>query len=175
MEQNNSDEIEKWFEQIYEEMSAKLLGYIQSIVHEHNLAEDILQNVMIRLLQTKQRGYKIQKLTAFLFTLARHEALRELEHHHYSHENYFPSNSEDQFKDGCIFEAAEPQKLSHDEIMAIEESLFLLPQEQREIVYLKIYANMTFAEIAECLNIPANTAASRYRYALEKISEILGE
>ena len=41
--------------------------------------------------------------------------------------------------------------------------------EQRELIALKIDGELTFAEIAACLGISPNTAASRYRYALEKL------
>ena len=48
-----------------------------------------------------------------------------------------------------------------------------LPPEQAEVVVLKIWEELTFAEIAEILGESPNTAASRYRYALEKLSHTL--
>ncbi|HEY0256091.1 MAG TPA: sigma-70 family RNA polymerase sigma factor, partial [Candidatus Methylacidiphilales bacterium] len=48
-----------------------------------------------------------------------------------------------------------------------------LPAEQKAVVVLKIWEEMTFAEIAEVLEISANTAASRYRYALDKLRDEL--
>jgi len=47
------------------------------------------------------------------------------------------------------------------------------PEEQRAIVHLKLWEQMTFAQIAESLDIPANTAASRYRYGLDKLQALL--
>ena len=44
-----------------------------------------------------------------------------------------------------------------------------LPEEQRAVVHLKIWEELTFREIAKTLGIPANTAASRYRYAIDKL------
>ena len=44
----------------------------------------------------------------------------------------------------------------------------------REVVTLKTWGGLTFAEIAEALEIPANTAASRYRYGLEELRRALG-
>jgi len=49
-----------------------------------------------------------------------------------------------------------------------------LPTEQSEIVVLKIWEGLTFQEIAWTLGIPAPTAASRYRYGIAKLTEILG-
>ena len=48
-------------------------------------------------------------------------------------------------------------------------ALASLPDDQRAVVHLKIWERLTFARIAEVLDIPAHTAASRYRYALEKL------
>ena len=51
----------------------------------------------------------------------------------------------------------------------VEAALAQLPPEQREVVVMKIWGALTFAQIAEALAINANTAASRYRYALEQL------
>jgi RNA polymerase sigma-70 factor (ECF subfamily) len=44
-----------------------------------------------------------------------------------------------------------------------------LPEEQRAVVHLKLWEGLTFEEIADALDISPNTAASRYRYALDKL------
>ena len=51
----------------------------------------------------------------------------------------------------------------------IEEAMLHLPQIYREVVTLKVWGELTFTEIAEALDIPANTAASRYRYGLAEL------
>ena len=48
-----------------------------------------------------------------------------------------------------------------------------LPAEQREVLVMKIWNELTFAEIAEVLGLSQNTAASRYRYALESLKKSL--
>jgi len=48
-----------------------------------------------------------------------------------------------------------------------------LPEEQRDVVVMKIQGELTFAEIGEIFGISANTAASRYRYGLEKLQRML--
>jgi len=44
-----------------------------------------------------------------------------------------------------------------------------LPAEQRSVVHLKLWEGLTFEQIAEVLDVPPNTAASRYRYGLDKL------
>jgi RNA polymerase sigma-70 factor, ECF subfamily len=51
----------------------------------------------------------------------------------------------------------------------VQEAMMTLPDMYREVLTLKIWGELTFEQIAETLQIPANTAASRYRYALEQM------
>ena len=53
--------------------------------------------------------------------------------------------------------------------LAVEAALATLPEPQREVLVLKIWAGLTFPQIARALDVPPDTAASRYRYALEKL------
>ncbi|HVS54359.1 MAG TPA: sigma-70 family RNA polymerase sigma factor [Opitutaceae bacterium] len=57
--------------------------------------------------------------------------------------------------------------------LAIEEALRRLPSEQREVLVLKIWGELTFEQIGATLEISPNTAASRYRYALAALREEL--
>ena len=58
---------------------------------------------------------------------------------------------------------------------ALAAAVAALPIEQREVIALKIDGDLTFAEIAAVIGISANTAASRYRYALEKLRAALAK
>jgi RNA polymerase sigma-70 factor (ECF subfamily) len=55
----------------------------------------------------------------------------------------------------------------------IENALQRLPEDQREVLVLKIWQEFTFEQIGQALEIPANTAASRYRYALKSLRKQL--
>lgn len=56
---------------------------------------------------------------------------------------------------------------------ATEAALDSLPPEQRAVVHLKLWGGLTFEQIAATLDIPPNTAASRYRYGIDKMRERL--
>jgi RNA polymerase sigma-70 factor (ECF subfamily) len=71
--------------------------------------------------------------------------------------------------------AFEPSLENAERQAAIEAALGQLPGDQREVVVMKIWGGLTFAQIAEALGIPPNTAASRYRYALAKLETALSE
>jgi len=71
-------------------------------------------------------------------------------------------------------ESIEPVFEFEDETqVALAAALDRLPHDQREVVVMKIWNELTFAEIGEALGISLNTAASRYRYALAGLKRIL--
>lgn len=55
----------------------------------------------------------------------------------------------------------------------VTQALAKLPEAQRQVVVLKIWGDLTFAEIAGVLDLPANTVASRYRYAMQSLRQAL--
>ncbi|MFM7923664.1 MAG: RNA polymerase sigma factor, partial [Planctomycetaceae bacterium] len=67
----------------------------------------------------------------------------------------------------------EQQVLQQESAEQIRRILDSLPSEQSEVVILKHWEDLTFAEIAEVLGISQNTVASRYRYAMEKLKRAL--
>lgn len=68
-----------------------------------------------------------------------------------------------------------PEIEDRERARLLQDALERLPVAQREVVTLKVWGDLTFAEIAEALDIPANTAASRYRYALEELRKLTRE
>ena len=76
----------------------------------------------------------------------------------------------DGFTDAVWFQ----DSLEQDErSQQIEAAIQTLPDYYKEVIILKIWGELTFEQIAETLDIPMNTAASRYRYALEKLRRTL--
>jgi RNA polymerase sigma-70 factor, ECF subfamily len=72
----------------------------------------------------------------------------------------------------CWFDAGVDER---ERNVLIQKAMSHLPGIHREVVTLKVWGGLTFAEIAEALEIPANTAASRYRYGLIELRKLTKE
>ncbi len=147
---------------LYDAHAAGLFHYFTSFTGAEADAKDLLQEFFIKLArQTIPQG--IANMRAWLLRLAHHHAIDWLRKHrvrrhaeeesHASVELFAPQDDPDQ--------AELAKRLTH--------ALALLPLEQRSVAQLKLWDGLTFEEIAEVQGIPLNTAASRYRYALEKL------
>jgi len=129
-------------------------------------AEDIVQEAFVRFWRSRQRALDP---AAYLYTCVKHCALdwqrsrkRELRREEAA------ARPEAETLFAGPLEQAERRT-------AIGAALGILPDNQREVLIMKIWGGLSFPQIAEALRIPANTAASRYRYALAKLREQLAE
>ena len=118
-------------------------------------AEDALQELFVRLAAGRAR--RVTDLKAYLFPAARNEA----------HSMLRRRRREALF--GIQLWGAGPAPVEHpadDDLLSL---LKRLPAEQREVVALKVFEQMTFAEIAVVTKVSLNTAAARYRYAIRRL------
>ena len=150
--------------QLYDRYSRALLAYACSFVPDVAAAEDILHQVFLQLLKGNTAAPDEPK--AYLYRAVRNAALnaRRNGHREVAHSESGATES------GALFEHRGGDQ---DAALALQAALRELPAEQREVVTLKIWSGMTLEEIGALSRIPTNTAASRYRYGLEKLRERL--
>jgi RNA polymerase sigma-70 factor (ECF subfamily) len=153
-------------ERLYDAYASGLFHYLVTFTKTEADAQDLLQEIFIRL----ARGEKVdlQNEQAYLFRLAHNLAIDWLRRRKVRWDSREQLLRE---KDGGETRAVDPDAQSL--AIALAEALKTLPAEQRTIAQLKLWDGLTFEEIAEIQNIPLNTAASRYRYALEKLRTLL--
>lgn len=151
---------EKGFEQIYKAFAGPIFRYLRnSFRFEKEEAEDILQNVFLPWVKNPEKFARVENLSAYLFTSARNAALKRKSEKR-------PSGSTE-----SVIAQGHSEKVENGVI--IDQALSQLPSEQREAVVLKIWNNMTFAEISQLQNTSLQTIASRYRYAIDKLKELI--
>jgi RNA polymerase sigma factor (sigma-70 family) len=151
------------FAELYDACAGRLHHWLTRITPSQSDADDVVQETFVRLAQSRNKLAKVENLTAYVFTVARHEAARLRNR----------QSAENQAA------AARPQKPIEQHTAAYESSemvaaaLARLPSEQREIVELKAFGGLTLREIAEVTALPPGTVATRYRTALAHLRDWL--
>ena len=129
-------------------------------------AEDVVQEAFVRFWRSRQ---EVADPTGYLFACVKHCALdrqRQRKRQSRREETVARPEGDSLFSD-------RPERDERE--AAIEAALQDLPDAQREVLVLKIWGGLTYQQVADALRISANTAASRYRYALDKLREQLVE
>ncbi len=152
---------------VYDAHAAYVYAYVRSLGAAASLAEDVLQDVFLKLLRRRRGTADIENMRAFLTTVARREF--------YSWGTKMLRRRE--IDAGDLKDAFEPAMpgTSAESVAVIQDALARLPLPQREVVVMKVFGGLTFDEAADAMQTSTNTAASRYRYGLAKLRELLGE
>jgi RNA polymerase sigma-70 factor, ECF subfamily len=143
---------------LYEEQGRALLGYACALLGVRASAQDVLHTVFVKLMKEKET---ISDPVPYIYRALRNTALNVQR----QESRLIPLEDEPAW--------FEPISLMSEVALAVQEALRALPSEQREVVVLHVWSEMTFGEIAALIGIPSATAASRYRYALSKLRELL--
>jgi RNA polymerase sigma-70 factor (ECF subfamily) len=135
-------------------------------VGDHAAAEDLVQDAFLRF--WPRRG-RVDDPLAWLYVCAKRLAIQGYREAH--RRTRREGAAAKPVADDSLF-----VKLHNDERRAlIEAALVQLPEAQREVLIMKIWVGLSFPQIGRALDIPADTAASRYRYALQKLRESLAQ
>lgn len=145
------DEVRK----LYEQHRRGLFAYACSFVSSFATAEDILQQVFTRMLRldVEITGSPIP----YLYRAIRNAALNQIR----------DRSREVGLEDGWLDSPAGLEQTG----LELQSALRELPEDQREVIVLHVWGEMSFDEAATALGISPNTAASRYRYGLSKLRE----
>jgi RNA polymerase sigma-70 factor (ECF subfamily) len=128
----------------------------------HADAEDALQDALVRFLKAGQRP---RDEVAYLYSCVRSAAV--------DLSRTSARRRKVDVTKGTEEPAFAPAPAQADLAASVEAALAQLPGEQREVLVMKIWGGLTFAQIGASLQISANTAASRYRYALQRLETAL--
>ena len=150
---------------LFDLASSRLVRFATSITRHQHDAEDAVQTVLVRVSLDPKRIASTDNPWPYLLRMTRNEALVILRKRR--RWSLMTTLSE-------LLTQPSSNEAAHD---AIHRNVWLalskLPAEQREVVVLKIWEDLTFHQISGILDISPATAASRYRYAMQKLANKL--
>lgn len=157
------------FELLVSRYQEQIYNYVFSLVKDRQLCDDIFQDTFVKVIRTIKAGlyHDEGKFIQFAMRIAHNLVID-----HFRKENRIPvveSSSEDfNYVDNApITDPSVEQGMIVDQIHSDLRNLVeRLPVEQREVLRLRIYEDMSFKEIADITNVSINTALGRMRYAL---------
>ena len=157
------------FDIILNRHQVRLLTYIRFVVKNDELAEDIFQDTFIKAIMTIKQGRYVDngKFAAWLTRIA-HNLIID----HYRQDKNMRSISNDEcdydlfnnreFSEGTVEEQWVEAQIHTD----VRRLISRLPENQREVIIMRYYKDMSFKEIADATQVSINTALGRMRYAV---------
>ena len=155
-------------ERLYDGHAPSLFAFLLNFTRDENDTRDLLQEIFVKIAREPGLLKDVRNERAFLIRLAHNLAIDLIRRR----------DTRERTKENFSAERVSPFAPANDPDVRIfrqelAEALGELPEDQRAVVHLKLWEALTFEEIAEALDISPNTAASRYRYGLDKLRELL--
>ncbi len=153
----------------------RIYNFIFSKVFDRDITEDIFQDTFIKVIRTLKRG-KYNEEGKFLPWVMR--IAHNLVIDHFRKNNRMPKF--DNSGDFNIFSVLQDEDLNAEKLMVkdqiesdVRELIKELPEDQKEVLVMRIYKDMSFKEIAERTDVSINTALGRMRYALINLRKVI--
>lgn len=160
----------------------RIFSYIMHTVKDRALSEDIFQDTFIKVIRTLKKGHYSEegKFLPWVLRIA-HNLIIDT----FRHDKRMPTISGGTNGDGESFDIfsvlGEHDRTIEQEIIKgqirkdIRKLIECLPEEQREVLMMRHYYDMSFKEISEQTNVSINTALGRMRYALINLRKMIEE
>jgi RNA polymerase sigma-70 factor (ECF subfamily) len=153
---------------LYDEHAQPLYAFLLNLTRDEADTRDLLQDIFVKLARDPNLLNGVRDERAFLIRLAHNAAIDLIRRR----------RTRDKTREQFAAEIISPFAPTGDPDeqtfrAALAGALAELPADQRAVVHLKLWEGLTFEQIADALDIPPNTAASRYRYGLDKLCERL--
>lgn len=159
-----------------------LFNFLYRSVRNQSRAEELLQEVFLRVIKAKSRYEQTARFSTWIYTIARNlcvdESRRAAFRRTVSLDATRPGKDGDE-RGAMIDSTAADQVDVDDEAMGpriqarVAAAVDRLPDDQREVFLMRQLGGLSFKEIGEVVGAPENTVKSRMRYALEKLREEL--
>lgn len=159
---NQPQSWEKWTD----EHGPQLVLFARRWTVDHLAAEDLVQEAFVRFWQNRN---KVRDPLTYLYQCVRNIAIDT------SRSRLARDRRQESVARSLQVPCFEQVLEDNERQRMIETALAELPVEQAEVVTLKLWSALTFAQIAKIVGIAPGTAASRYRYALSHLRQVLSE
>jgi RNA polymerase sigma-70 factor (ECF subfamily) len=162
-----------------------LWNFMRRYAHDRAIAEDLTQEVLLRVLRNAPDWEPAAKFSTWLYTIARNICIdysRRMVHRTTTSLDGVRTGDGESSKATARIErvvgpdrGGEAAALGKEAATRIEAAIATLPDEQREVFLMREVMDLPFAEIAEVTGVPLPTVKSRMRYALERLRQALSD
>jgi RNA polymerase sigma factor (sigma-70 family) len=157
------------FRAIYEKYAGDMLTLAGNLLDDKVGAEDIVQDVFIKLVESVGMFRLTGSLKSYLATCVANRS-RDYIRRRIRQRNAMARQAE---KTPAEIKSTIHLAINSEQLQKLSNALTELPYEQREAIALRIHGNLRFRQIAELQNVSTKTVQSRYRYGLDKLRSTL--
>ena len=163
------------FDTLLARYQQKIYSYILFLVHDDEVADDLFQETFMKAIVTIRQGRYVEsgRFSAWLTRIAHNLVIRQDRNSNVISND---ASDADLFNDVSLSDiTVEMKMITEQSLTDVGRLLKELPDNQKEVLYMRFYQDLSFKEIADATGVSINTALGRMRYGLINLRKMVSE
>lgn len=166
------------FDTLLARYQQKIYSYILFLVHDDEVADDLFQETFMKAIVTIRQGRYVEsgRFSAWLTRIAHNLVIDKYRQDRNSNVISNDASDADLFNDASLSDiTVEMKMITEQSLTDVGRLLKKLPDNQKEVLYMRFYQDLSFKEIADATGVSINTALGRMRYGLINLRKMVSE
>lgn len=166
------------FDTLLARYQQKIYSYILFLVHDDEVADDLFQETFMKAIVTIRQGRYVEsgRFSAWLTRIAHNLVIDKYRQDRNSNVISNDASDADLFNDVSLSDiTVEMKMITEQSLTDVGRLLKELPDNQKEVLYMRFYQDLSFKEIADATGVSINTALGRMRYGLINLRKMVSE
>lgn len=166
------------FDTLLARYQQKIYSYILFLVHDDEVADDLFQETFMKAIVTIRQGRYVEsgRFSAWLTRIAHNLVIDKYRQDRNSNVISNDASDADLFNDVSLSDiTVEMKMITEQSLTDVGRLLKELPDNQKEVLYMRFYQDLSFKEIADATGVSMNTALGRMRYGLINLRKMVSE
>lgn len=166
------------FDTLLARYQQKIYSYILFLVHDDEVADDLFQETFMKAIVTIRQGIYVEsgRFSAWLTRIAHNLVIDKYRQDRNSNVISNDASDADLFNDASLSDiTVEMKMITEQSLTDVGRLLKELPDNQKEVLYMRFYQDLSFKEIADATGVSINTALGRMRYGLINLRKMVSE
>ena len=166
------------FDTLLARYQQKIYSYILFLVHDDEVADDLFQETFMKAIVTIRQGRYVEsgRFAACLMRIAHNLVIDKYRQDRNSNVISNDASDADLFNDVSLSDiTVEMKMITEQSLTDVGRLLKELPDNQKEVLYMRFYQDLSFKEIADATGVSINTALGRMRYGLINLRKMVSE
>lgn len=166
------------FDTLLARYQQKIYSYILFLVHDDEVADDLFQETFMKAIVTIRQGRYVEsgRFSAWLTRIAHNLVIDKYRQDRNSNVISNDASDADLFNDASLSDiTVEMKMITEQSLTDVGRLLKELPDNQKEVLYMRFYQDLSFKEIADATGVSINTALGRMRYGLINLRKMVNE
>lgn len=166
------------FDTLVARYQQKIYSYILFLVHDDEVADDLFQETFMKAIVTIRQGRYVEsgRFSAWLTRIAHNLVIDKYRQDRNSNVISNDASDADLFNDASLSDiTVEMKMITEQSLTDVGRLLKELPDNQKEVLYMRFYQDLSFKEIADATGVSINTALGRMRYGLINLRKMVSE